>query len=59
LRKEGEAPDPAIRRAPADAGSGQTQSGNGSDHSDEPQWGTKKPDGQESPQDQQKPPLFL
>ena len=52
LRKAGEAPDPSIRRAPVDAGSGQPQSGQPSDHTDEPQWGTKSKDGQQ-PEGQQ------
>ncbi len=50
LRREGEAPDPTIRRVPV-PGTTQTPS----DHSDEPQWGSDK-DGSGS-QDQQKPPL--
>jgi hypothetical protein len=54
LRKEGEAPDPSVQRAPVNAGSGQPQPGSsGSDHSDEPQWGTKPKDRQQP--DQQKP----
>jgi hypothetical protein len=44
LRREGEQPDPTIRRAPAQVPS---------DHSDEPQWGTDKTDGAGG---QQKPP---
>lgn len=66
LRKEGEGPDPAIRRAPANAGGGQQPSGQPSDHSDEPQWGTRQPegeqpageqkDGQQPPPADQKPP---
>ncbi len=55
LRKEGEGPDPSIRRAPANAGGNQPDSSTGSDHSDEPQWGTKQPGGQQPPQDQEKP----
>jgi hypothetical protein len=50
LRREGEAPDPSVRRAPA-----QTQTP--SDHGDEPQWGSDKKDGDSQPSGQQQPPL--
>jgi hypothetical protein len=48
LRREGEAPDPSVRRAP-------TQTQTPSDHGDEPQWGSDKKDG--DPQTGQQPPL--
>lgn len=69
LRKEGEAPDPSVRRAPVNAGGSQPGSGQSSDHPEDPQWGTKPTDGQqpdsqpkdgqEPPQATQKPPLPL
>ncbi len=54
LHKAGDAPDPSIHRAPANADSGQPQSGQSSGHTEEPQWGTKQPAGQQPPEQDQK-----
>jgi hypothetical protein len=49
LRREGEAPDLSVRRAPA-------QTPTPSDHSDEPQWGSDKKGGDSQNGQQQQPP---
>ncbi|HSM85182.1 MAG TPA: hypothetical protein VLT16_03475 [Candidatus Limnocylindrales bacterium] len=51
LRREGDEPDPSIRRAPAPNVQPEPN------HGDEPQWGTDQKSGdQQSPQEQQRPP---